>query len=347
VFPGPNGVIYAVKPTGELLWFRDLKKTVQIGIGKFSRLANGGVGKQIGVGWNQAQRIVACRKTAPPQSSNDYVIYLVKTGGGLYWYHDDRADGSNDPKGHTGWAPLSGSQIGLQWDQATDVVGAAAGVLYLVKPDGSLRWYKDLRGDGTNGAGGGFWADKSGSQVGKGWFRYPATLPPTLQWDFDSLTFNDGTPVGGNAHVTVKSDGTFSFWGHFHNSGLIDYNISLVTAVKDANDKAYTFSVNGHMAGGTGSGSHDFDFGPINGNNDDLVTNWAALVAHSSAQCNYKTDSDLNAVTNLALQAIGTVLAVVGLVLAGMAMHQDPQKGSGSGSGPNAPQPGGSTVGDN
>ena len=125
VFPGPNGVIYAVKPTGELLWFKDLKQTAP-------RWANKGVGKQIGVGWNNAAKIVSSRHAAPPQSFNDYVIYFVKPNGDLLWYHDDRADGSNDPKGMSGWAHASGSRIGVGWDVATMLMDHKSGAISVV-----------------------------------------------------------------------------------------------------------------------------------------------------------------------------------------------------------------------
>jgi len=49
VFSGGDGVIYAIKPTGELLWYEDLKRDG-------TNAPDGSTGwagyKQIGVGWN-------------------------------------------------------------------------------------------------------------------------------------------------------------------------------------------------------------------------------------------------------------------------------------------------------
>ena len=334
VFPGPNGVIYAVKPTGELMWYRDLKKPLLQGIHHKSRWENDGVGKQIGVGWDMAATIVSSRGAAPPQSSNDYVIYMIKPTGEILWYHDDRADGSNDPHGLSGWGENSGQQIGQGWNEFTAILGAAGGVIYGTKRSGELLWYKDLLRDGTNSAGGSDWATNSGAQVGNGWFAYPASLPPTQQFDLDSVTFDDSTPVGGNAHLTLRSDGSLTFWGHFHNAGAIDYNISFMMIVRDANDTPYSVAVSGHLSGSTGTGSHDYDF-RIDSRNDLVAQQWPAIVSYAVAEGHIKADSDLEAFISEVFATAGIVLSVIALIPAG----GPPQKPPPPCCNPNGPAP--------
>jgi hypothetical protein len=48
------------------------------------------------------------------------------------------------------------------------------------------------------------------------------------------IVFGGGVPVGGNTHLTIRQDGTYSFTGHFHDSGATEYNMALMIAVKDS-----------------------------------------------------------------------------------------------------------------
>lgn len=307
VFPGPNGVIYAVKPTGELLWFKDLKQTAP-------RWANKGVGKQIGVGWNNAAKIVSSRHAAPPQSFNDYVIYFVKPNGDLLWYHDDRADGSNDPKGMSGWAHASGSRIGVGWDVATMLMGAAAGVLYISKPGGQLFWYQDILRDGASLPTGYGWAPNSGKQAigSAGWIPTPASLPASIPIDLNSITFSDDTPVGGNAHVLLKPDGSFSFWCHFRDAGdapfLNDYDLTFTILVKDANNNGYALSANGSIS--HSGGTYDWN---TSGNNSEIAKNWAALAGSRTIYWHIRVDTNWAALFNALIEAAGDLAKIITL----------------------------------
>ena len=177
VFPGPNGGIYVVNYAGELLWYQDLKKRVEIGIGRHTRFANGGVPRRIGVGWLAAFTIVTSKGAAPPNSFNDYVIYVVRRDTGeLCWYHDDRANGTSRADG-TGWAANSGRTIGTGW-KASLLVAGAGGVLYMAHQDGQLRWYKDILRDGNSEPGGYGWAQNRGAVVGHGWIQAPSGPAP-------------------------------------------------------------------------------------------------------------------------------------------------------------------------
>ena len=185
IFPGPNGVIYAVKPDGDLLWYRHVHRPGDPGeaIGRVGGppifWANNGAGTRIGIGWDKIHGLTTSRRAAPPQSSNDYVIYAVREDGALCWYQDQRADGTSAPDG-TGWAALSGTAIGSGWRHMPLLVAGATGVLYLAKPDGGLYWYQDMTRDGGSRPDGWGWASNSDSKIGEGWIPYqdPA-LPPS------------------------------------------------------------------------------------------------------------------------------------------------------------------------
>ena len=53
-------------------------------------------------------------------------------------------------------------------------------------------------------------------------FVLPHDLPSILSFDFSPIVFKSGVPVGGFSHVTIRQDGSFTFSGHFHDSGEWD-----------------------------------------------------------------------------------------------------------------------------
>jgi hypothetical protein len=105
LFYGGEGIIYAVKPTGELLWYQDLKRDGTNGPNGQTGWAPGS-GNQIGVGWDGFDHVF---------SGDDGVIYAIKPTGELLWYQDVNRNGTNGPRGEAGWDPKSGNQIGFGW----------------------------------------------------------------------------------------------------------------------------------------------------------------------------------------------------------------------------------------
>jgi hypothetical protein len=73
--------------------------------------------------------------------------------------------------GTAGWAPGSGNQIGVGWQNFIRIFpGSDPGEIYAVEPSGNLLGYRDLARDGSNGAGGGHgWDHSSGRTIGEGW----------------------------------------------------------------------------------------------------------------------------------------------------------------------------------
>lgn len=167
VFSGGDGIIYAVKPSGELLWYRDLARN-----GSNGPTASTGwevhSGSQIGIGWNSFSHVF---------SGGDGIIYAIRPTGELLWYKDIARNGTNGPNAATGWDANSGNQIGTGWNDFSHVFSGGGGIIYAVKPSGELLWYKDVARNGSNGpAAANGWDARSGSQIGSGWNAFSLVI---------------------------------------------------------------------------------------------------------------------------------------------------------------------------
>jgi hypothetical protein len=140
VFPSGDGIIYAVKSDGALLWYRDTQRDGSNDpFGSTGWAVNSG--NQIGQGWTGFSNLF---------SDDEGIIYAVRTSGELQWYRDENRDGSNAPDGSVGWAILLGNQIGAGWAGFRHVLPGGNGVIYVVNAKGDLLWYRDDCRDGTN-----------------------------------------------------------------------------------------------------------------------------------------------------------------------------------------------------
>jgi hypothetical protein len=140
-------------------------------------------------------------------------------------------------------------------------------------------------------------------------------LPDQLDWDSGAISFDNGVPVGGSSHLTLRKDGTYTFSGHFHDSGATEYNMTLAWGVADSQHRVYTFSHSGHVAGTFEPGSRD-DTWSVDGQNDAIAQNWANIVAGNYATWEAGANLDLTNLVNSIISTIGTVLGVVGIVIA-------------------------------
>ena len=160
VLSGGDGVIYAIRDSGELLWYRDDLRDGTNGPGAERGWAANS-GNQIGTGWAGFVHVL---------SGGDGVIYAIRDSGELLWYRDDLRDGTNGPGAERGWAANSGNQIGTGWAGFVHVLSGGDGVIYAIRDSGELLWYRDDLRDGTNGPGAERgWAANSGNQIGTGW----------------------------------------------------------------------------------------------------------------------------------------------------------------------------------
>jgi hypothetical protein len=118
IFPGGEGVIYAVAPGGDLLWYRH--DGWQDGAVRWS-------GKiKVGTGWDQFKFVFP---------GGEGIIYAVTPGGDLLWY---RHDGWRD--GAVRWSGKI--KVGTEWDQFKFVFPGREGIIYAVTPGGDLLWYR-------------------------------------------------------------------------------------------------------------------------------------------------------------------------------------------------------------
>jgi hypothetical protein len=140
-------------------------------------------------------------------------------------------------------------------------------------------------------------------------------LPPQLDFDWNPIVFGGGVPVGGWSHLTIREDGTYSFTGHFHDSGGTEYNMSLVWAIKDSNNQVYTFEHSGHVSGTFESGSRD-DTWDVDGQNAAIARNWASIVAADNGSAEASASGDLTSLVNSLIGTLGTVLGIVAIVVA-------------------------------
>ncbi|MFF0498060.1 tachylectin-related carbohydrate-binding protein [Nocardia aobensis] len=152
VFSGrDSGVIYAVKPDGDLQWYRH--DGWQDGGAYWTA---GAGGNRISGGWGIYRTVFSIGRG---------VIYGIKPNGDLQWY---RHDGWED--GTARWtAGAGGNRVSGGWDIYDTVFGSYLGVIYGIKPNGDLHWYRhDGWVDGTAR----WTAGAGGIKISGGWNIY-------------------------------------------------------------------------------------------------------------------------------------------------------------------------------
>jgi N,N-dimethylformamidase beta subunit-like protein/tachylectin len=169
VIYGGDGIIYAIRPTGELLYYKDVARNGTNGPNGTSGWGTNS-GHQIGAGWNNFRLVF---------SGGGGVLYGVTPAGTLHYYKDVFRNGTNAANGSTGWGTGSGNQIGAGWQNFPTVCapGASDGIIYAATVPGELRYYKDVARNGTNGPNGtSGWGVNSGHTIGHGWSIGPRTM---------------------------------------------------------------------------------------------------------------------------------------------------------------------------
>ncbi len=142
--------------------------------------------------------------------------------------------------------------------------------------------------------------------------------PPPLPDQIGPLTqspivLGGGVPVGGWSQLTLYRNGAFNYSGHFHDSGATSYNMSCVYAIRGVDGTIFTFSHRGRVHGTFEAGSRDDDWSN-SGTNEALAAAWPSLVASLSWQVRVGANLDFSGVLDQAVQAVGTVVAVVAVL---------------------------------
>jgi hypothetical protein len=146
------------------------------------------------------------------------------------------------------------------------------------------------------------------------WHMDVASSPATsLNYDYNPIVFNNGVPVGGSAQVTIRSDGSYTFSGQFHDSGATEYNVAVVFVIKDSQNVAYTFSHSGHVSGTFESGSRD-DQWTVDSHNDQIQSHWPEIAAGTTWKAQADANLDLVNILNSLMTVVGTVISIIQIV---------------------------------
>jgi hypothetical protein len=252
--------------------------------------------------------------TNPPFSGTRWTVADGDIPGSLFLLCAGADDGprcldGNTATGAVGLAPnLNPPFTGTRWQ----AIQAPGGIN--LKCLGDLEGPRFLDGRTNNGTVG--LAPKTG-------FPFTGTLwevddfgplPSEIQFDFPNITISNGVPVGGFMHLTLRSNGTTTFTGHFHDSGATEHNIGIAVAVKDLASRAYVFTNSGHVSGTLEPGSSNFDF-TSDSQSSIIAANWPALALASTAREHVDVTLDLANVTNAVIGLLGLATGVIGIVL--------------------------------
>lgn len=134
-----------------------------------------------------------------------------------------------------------------------------------------------------------------------------------LELDTGRIHFSDGVAVGGYSHVSLFPNGAFSFTGHFHDSGSLSYDVSLVWVVKSSTGSVFTLAEGGPVYGTWEPGSRDYDWGQ-SGTNPALAAAWADISAGHTWVWHAGANLDLGGLLDSAMKVVGAVSTVVKLV---------------------------------
>jgi hypothetical protein len=129
-----------------------------------------------------------------------------------------------------------------------------------------------------------------------------------------SISFPGNIACGGSASLILNQDGSCSFRGSFHDSGLVAYNVAFAVVITTKTNKAFTFAKTGTVYGTTdiladGSKSRDFTWNDTP-TNSAIAAAWADLVAGSDF--NWKADVHISVGALLeALVGLGKIVISV------------------------------------
>ncbi|GAF45477.1 hypothetical protein RW1_022_00540 [Rhodococcus wratislaviensis NBRC 100605] len=163
-------VIYAIKPNGDLQWYRH--DGWQDGSGAWTA---GGGGVTVNSGW-EIYSTVLC--------GYDGVMYGIKPNGDMHWFrHQGWREGTN------AWAGgPSGIKVGTGWQSYATVLHGPGDVIYAITPTGDMQWY---RHDGSQTGSQEWTAGGGGIRVGTGWNSY------------STVFFGSSAHIGGYADPDI------------------------------------------------------------------------------------------------------------------------------------------------
>ena len=147
----------------------------------------------------------------------------------------------------------------------------------------------------------------------------PQPPPPVERIDLDSgaIVFSSGVSVGGYSHATLFRNGTVEFSGHFHESGLLSHNVSLVYVIRSSGGTVFTLVAYGRVHGTLEAGSANLNWDNNEGlDRDKLVAAWGELSAGYSWTWTASATADWQALLDGAIEAIKKYGPIVGQAIA-------------------------------
>jgi hypothetical protein len=120
-----------------------------------------------------AATLFAASSAQAQEKTPESILYGILPSGELKWYGHGAALTGGGLERADSWASSSMKTIGIGWSEFKQVFSGGEGVIYVVQPNGELKWYRNtgyLSGAGYNDAGG--WDAKSGKTIGIGWNRF-------------------------------------------------------------------------------------------------------------------------------------------------------------------------------
>jgi len=145
----------------------------------------------------------------------------------------------------------------------------------------------------------------------------PLESPPpprlrSINANTGSITFHNGVPVGGWSNLRLFPDGSYSFSGHFHDSGFPSYNDALVWIVRSSGGSAFLFKHTGRLPGTMERGSRDDDWNEV-GNNAVVAEGWDDLSAGYNWHWDAGVNMDVGQLIESAKSAVGTIKTIIEL----------------------------------
>src|SRR4029450_8543821 len=110
----------------------------------------------------------------------------------------------------------------------------------------------------------------------------PPPPPPQvtkIELDTGPIGFRGGVPVGGTSHVTLFSDGTVNYTGHFHDSGAPSYDMAMVWVLSVGSGTTFTLAHTCRVHGTFEPGSRDCDWMVTTPNNQAVANVFGEFAA--------------------------------------------------------------------
>jgi Tachylectin len=165
---GGDGIILAIQPNGDLIFFRYTGDGEQDPTGTLGFESSNNQGNQIGNGFENVRHLFVSPREGPATTPKT-TIFAVDENGDLRWFRYS-GSGEQDPTGTLGFEePNQGNQIGRGFESIRQVVGLGDGAFVTVDESGDLRWFR-YSGNGEQDRTGalGFEGPNQGNQIGNG-----------------------------------------------------------------------------------------------------------------------------------------------------------------------------------